>query len=109
MLRLVQDQRGPFDGGDVRDVAPNERVRGDDDFARGGLFPESAAVGTVHDERAEPRQEAFDLGGPVPDQRGRTDDQRGEAFLRRDGEEREDLDGLAEAHFVREDEIAAAA
>ena len=35
-------------------------------------------------------------------------DERGEAFLRRDGEEREDLHGLAEAHFVREDEVAAA-
>ena len=109
VLRLVQDQRRPFDGGDLLDVAAHERVRGNDDFARGCLFPKRTAVRAVHHERAEPRQEAFDLGCPVSDQRGGADDQGGEAFLRGDGEESEDLDGLAEAHFVREDEVASAA
>ena len=109
MLSLVQDERGPFAFADGFGVAFHERVGSNHDLARGGFLPQGTPVRAVHHEHAEPGQETFDLAGPVAEERGRADHEGGEPEPRGGCEEREDLDGLAEAHFVGQDEVAAAA
>ena len=107
MLRLVQD-----DGGEVApeirvlEVALQERVRRDNDVRPVDLREGARAVRSRDDEHLLPRRELLRLGLPVADERRGADDEGGERRSgRRAGqaEPGEGLEGLAEAHLVREE------
>ena len=98
----------PLDGTEQRSVARGDAVAGDHHvMGRDHLVELLAgrAVRAVVDHHAQLRGEAAGLGGPVAHHGGRRDHERGPGGLVAsvlDGQEGEQLQGLAQAHVVGE-------
>ena len=75
----------------------------------GDLIEIVGAFAAVEDEHLEAGSELFGFGGPVRDDRGGCDDERGFArgFLVERGKVGEGLQGFAEAHVIGEDAVQA--
>ncbi len=107
-LRLVEDRAVPGDLDERVVVDPEQRVRRDDDVRVADLLGErrpAALLGRGDGGDAQARREPPGLGGPVADDAGRCHHQeaRLRPLLRDAGDQRQRLDGLAEAHVVGQD------
>ena len=106
-LGLVKDDGGVAAVGMEVDVAPDEGVARDDEVDVGHLGEETRTVGAGEDEHAHRGHKLRGLAAPVLDQRGGADDEgrhaAGVLATTGQGEPREGLQGLAQAHLVGQD------